>query len=728
MLAFFPLYERLGVGVAALAGVPTLAAGWLLGSRAGLIAGLIFFPINTLLLNLVGHAPAGWGVVIQGGGGPGSLILIFIGAMTGLLREELQARKQAQLELSESEQKFRLISEQSLLAIAILQDDQIKYANQALAQISGYSVDEMRGMGAIEFAAHIHPEDLAFVVEQAQRKQRGDPDVLANYAYRFFTKSGEVKWIDQFSKTIQFEGRPASLVTLLDISERKKAEQTLHLRSAALESAANAIVITDKEGTIIWGNPAFTRLTGYGESEFIGRNPRFLKSGCHDRAFYEALWDTILDGDVWHGEMVNRHKDGRQYTEEHTITPVCDDQGQITHFISIRRDVTEERAVQQQLQQQERLAAVGQLAAGIAHDFNNTMAVIVLYSDLLRQAANLNPRNRERLSTIYQQALHATRLTQQIVDFSRRSLMERIALNMKPFLKEMMKLWERTLPENIALHLSYDERDYIVNADPTRLQQVLMNLVVNARDAMPDGGRLCLALSHLALSPGQRPPFVGMEAGSWMCLDVANSGAGIPPDVLPYVFEPFFTTKSPDKGAGLGLAQVYGIVKQHDGYITAKSSKGNDTTFTVYLPLISASEPAPASPEMSPMKDGGTEQILLVEDDRATREAMRDTLEAAGYQVLVAADGQIALEVLARPDSAVDLVLSDLVMPDMGGVELYQALQLEQSHLKMIVMTGYPLKDDGRALLEQGIVDWVAKPIAASDLVAKVRATLDLPA
>jgi two-component system cell cycle sensor histidine kinase/response regulator CckA len=542
VLSFFLLYGRLGVGVASLSTVPVLFAGWLLGARAGFIAGILLFPLNTLLLNLVGHAPGGWDAIIRGSGGPGSLLLVFIGAMTGMLAEELWAHRRAQEALRESEQKFRLISEQSLLAIAILQDDQVKYANQALADIIGYTPEEMMGWPVVEFSRHVHPDDLSTAVEQARKKQQGKVADVTNYCYRLITRDGQLRWIDQYTKTIRYEARPAALVTLIDVTARKQAEEALHLRGAALESAANAIVITDREGFINWVNPAFTRLTGYSEEEVLGRNPRFLRSDHQDEAFYQELWDTILAGKVWHGEMTNRRKDGKEYIEDHTITPVCDEQGNITHFISIRRDITEEKAVQQQLQQQERLAAVGQLAAGIAHDFNNTLAVIVLYSQLLQRNPHLTPKDQERLATIYRQAQQAASLTQQVVDFSRRSLMEPMPMNMLPFLKEMVKLWERTLPESLDLALSDAGGEYVVNADPTRLEQALMNLALNARDAMPDGGRLCLSLSHLSLLAEERPPLVGMEPGHWMCLAVSNNGVGIPPDILPHVFEPFFTT------------------------------------------------------------------------------------------------------------------------------------------------------------------------------------------
>ena len=664
-------------------------------------------------------------MILRVGGGPGSLMLVIFGILTGLLAEELQARMQMQVALQDSEQKFRLISEQSLLAIAILQDNRIRYANQALADIFDLSTEQMISWDSMDLSRYVHPEDLDFVTEQARKKQQGDTDVLANYCYRLILADGRQKWLEQYSRTIRYDGRPAELITLIDVTDRIEAEEALRLRGAALESAANGIVITDKEGNIIWVNPAFSRLTGYAREEVVGENPRFLQSGRQDPTYYEKLWDTILANDVWHGEMVNRRKDGQEYIEDHTITPVCDEQGEITHFISIRRDITEEKSVQQQLQHQERLAVVGRLAAGIAHDFNNTLAVIILYCQLLQRNPKLTAKDQARLDTIYNQAQDAARLTQQIVDFSRRALLEPTSMKMVPFLNEMVQLWAQMLPESIDITLSHAEGEYVIDADPTRLQQALMNLALNARDVMPDGGRLHLELSRLFIFPERRPPLVGMGSGHWLRLDVSNSGPGIPADVLPHIFEPFFTTKAPDKGTGLGLAQVYGIVKQHEGFITVTSPGDSDTTFTIYLPLVDKLEPKPAKDSPVKVRNGRSANILLVEDGQATRQAIQEALEAGGYQVMVAADGHEALSLLAQTNHAVDLVLSDLIMPGMGGKALYRELQHKYPQLPMIIMTGYPLKDEGRELLEGGIVSWIAKPVSMADLITRIQNTLD---
>jgi two-component system, cell cycle sensor histidine kinase and response regulator CckA len=394
-------------------------------------------------------------------------------------------------------------------------------------------------------------------------------------------------------------------------------------------------------------------------------------------------------------------------------------------WIVVLRDITEERQMQVQNRQQEQLAAVGQLAAGIAHDFNNVMSVIILYAQMLQNSTALSLKEKERLDTIYNQAVHATNLIQQILDFSRRSIMDRQPVDLLPFMKELIKLWQRTFPEHIVIRLTYNENKYVVNADPTRLQQALMNLAVNARDAMPDGGTLRLVLSRLSLLPGESCPIPEMTAGEWVHLTLSDTGVGISPQALPRLFEPFFTTKAPGQGTGLGLSQVYGIVAQHDGYITVDSQSEEGTSFTIYLPLVTATETAANMPKMPAATAMSAKTILVVEDDQATRTGIQDALEMLGHRVLVAGDGRSALTLLKEQNGAVDLVLSDMVMPEMGGLPLYHTLKQQWPALKIILMTGYPPAGKDKELLADGVVPWLRKPFTAEALAEKIRAVLD---
>ena len=334
------------------------------------------------------------------------------------------------------------------------------------------------------------------------------------------------------------------------------------------------------------------------------------------------------------------------------------------------------------------------------------------------RSPNLPSKIRERLTTIDRQAKRATDLIQQILDFSRRAVLERQPLNLQPFLSEQVKLLERTLPENIRINMVYGSDDYVINADPTRMQQVLMNLALNARDAMPTGGNLRIELKRLHIQPGEMVSSTGMETGEWVQVKVSDTGTGIPPDLIPRVFEPFFTTKAP-LGSGLGLAQVYGIVKQHNGHIDVESQVGEGTTFTLYIPALPLSQQeAPTQPE-SALLQGQGQTILVVEDDATTLGALAESLKVLNYHVLEASNGQEALAVFEGQDD-IDLVLSDVVMPDMDGVGLLQALQERDPALQIVMLTGHPLEDTIEHIKSDSVADWLQKPVSLEQLAQVV--------
>lgn len=391
------------------------------------------------------------------------------------------------------------------------------------------------------------------------------------------------------------------------------------------------------------------------------------------------------------------------------------------------RDVTQERETKMRIEMQDRLATVGQLAAGIAHDFNNIMAAILVYTDLLADDQQLPLVSRDRLLVIQQQVERAASLIRQILDFSRRSIMEQSTLDLLPFIKELDKILGRVLPETIQLELTYQPGSYLVNADPTRLQQVFMNLAVNARDAMPEGGRLIYGLGTLRINPQDTRPFPELSDGAWITIAIRDTGTGIPAEHLPHVFEPFFTTKPIGEGTGLGLAQVYGIVKQHDGFIDVKSQVGRGTTFTIYLPAIAQPEHEKLQLSSKEKFDGNGNNVLVVEDDRVTLEALRTLLESQNFHVLTAQHGIEALDILEEEETPISLVISDLVMPRMGGVALYRSLQKKWPDVKVLFVTGHPLQGENQALLERGEVMWLQKPFSVNEFSQMVRSLLVRP-
>jgi PAS domain S-box-containing protein len=392
------------------------------------------------------------------------------------------------------------------------------------------------------------------------------------------------------------------------------------------------------------------------------------------------------------------------------------------------RDVTERRRVERRVELQERLAAVGQLAAGIAHDFNNIVGAIILYSEMLSRSERIVGKDRERVATIEQQAERATALVQQILDFSRRTVMKPHPVDLAGVLEDFRDLITRTIPENIDISVVHDKGEYVVSADPARLDQALMNLALNARDAMPEGGKLRFALGRLEVRPGERPPYRDMRPGDWIRLEVADSGQGIAPGDLPHVFEPFFSTKERSEGTGLGLAQVYGIIKQHGGYIEAQSELGVGTIFIMYLPALHLPALPRSKEDDAPLEQGRGERVLVVEDDPGVLEALEETLGNLNYELLTATDGRQALEVYREQGGRIDLVLSDLVMPGMGGKLLYESLREENPEIPFVLMTGYPLGSDTRQLFDREVVNWVQKPLDMHTLARIIREVLGGPA
>jgi len=414
-------------------------------------------------------------------------------------------------------------------------------------------------------------------------------------------------------------------------------------------------------------------------------------------------------------EIIQEGKPRRVF--EAQLRAAGEDTGQ---WLVMLREVTQERDNQARIQMQERLATVGQLAAGIAHDFNNIMAAILVYTDLLITDPHLNPESHERLTIIQKQVQRAASLIRQILDFSRRAVMEQSSLDLLPFVKELDKMLQRVLPETIRLELAYQPGEYTVQADPTRLQQVFINLALNARDAMPQGGSLRFALDRYHLANDQIAPIPDMTPGEWIRIRVSDEGTGISPEALPHIFEPFFTTKPVGEGTGLGLAQVYGIIRQHNGYIDVSSQLGEGTEFVIYLPLLPGAENEPQATGSASRFDGSGKTVLVVEDDPATLGAMQALLASHNYEVLTASHGAEALEIF-KQQPEISLVVSDIVMPQMGGVALFEALSSRWADVKMLFVTGHPLGDESQNLLERGDVHWLQKPFSVQEFLEVVQ-------
>jgi nitrogen-specific signal transduction histidine kinase len=400
-----------------------------------------------------------------------------------------------------------------------------------------------------------------------------------------------------------------------------------------------------------------------------------------------------------------------------------DENGEILSINGFMEDITEHKHLEEQMRLQERLAAVGQLAGGIAHDFNNFLTTIMLYAQILLRKPSLSPELAPVAETILEESRRAAQLVRRVLDFSRRSIIETRPIDLASFITETADILRRTLPENIKLTLGLDMDECFVNADPTRIQQVVMNLALNARDAMPDGGELRIGLSRVTVEVGAEPPVADMTCGEWVCLTISDTGVGMTEKVQSHLFEPFFTTKGP-KGTGLGLAQVYGTVKQHGGAIKVETQAERGTSFLVYLPAHEVRELRKDSKVTSPPPQGHGEVILLVEDEERVRTVGQEILESLGYQVLTAENGKEALRVY-RSAAQIDLVLTDMVMPEMGGKELLLELRKMAPGVKVLAITGYTLVEDVQSLRDAGILEVIHKPFEVNVLASTIRQALD---
>jgi signal transduction histidine kinase/putative methionine-R-sulfoxide reductase with GAF domain len=408
--------------------------------------------------------------------------------------------------------------------------------------------------------------------------------------------------------------------------------------------------------------------------------------------------------------------------------PVVAGQVETEGWVMVVRDVTDERDIQKRMQQQEKLAAVGQLAAGIAHDFNNILTSIIGFAELARYSSNLPLTVYDDLGHIVQQGQRAAHLVRQILDFARKNMIARRTIDLGQLLAETVKFLERTIPEDIQLDLKIEpnQAGYSLNADPTQLQQALTNLAVNAADAMPTGGILKFNLLRFTLVKGQYPLYPELHPGDWLALTVSDTGVGMSAEVQKHLFEPFFTTKEVGQGTGLGLAQVEGIIKQHEGYIQVGSRVGQGTIFTLYFPALASSLPAETP---TPMSQGSQQQgqgklILLVEDNQSVREVVQAMLTSLGYEVLVASNGRSALQIYEQSQARITLVITDITMPEMGGLALAEALRLKNPAVKILAMSGYPLKMATRELSAQGIVGWLQKPLSFDQLAQRLKQVL----
>lgn len=559
-------------------------------------------------------------------------------------------------------------------------------------------------------AAALRGEIVSSREMRARKRDRSPIDVLVSMA-PLRDGNGEIR---------------GTMDIIVDLTSSRKAETQLRLQAAALESSANAVAITDRPGNIIWVNPAFTGMTGYSANEVIGKSFNILNSGKQPKDFFDHLWQTIQAGEPWRGEIINRRKDGSLYTDEQTITPVRNLNGDTSHFVATSQDITERKQLAQQLNQAQKMESIGRLAGGVAHDFNNLLSVIIGYSDALLDRPGLDSQTRKQTEEIRKAGRRAATLTRQLLAFSRQQVLEPKVLNLNAIVTDTERMLQRLIGEDIELQSKLDPALGSVKADPGQIEQIIVNLAVNARDAMPQGGRLFIETCTRDLDEDYARRHPPCAPGRYVLLAVTDTGTGMDPEIRAHIFEPFFTTKELGKGTGLGLSTVYGIVKQSGGYIWVYSELGHGSTFKIYLPQVDEPPQAIHPSELSSKQLLGSETILIVEDEESMRTLTRSLLEQSGYTVLEANNGNHAFEVAQHHADPIHLLLTDIVMPGINGPNVATRFVQLHPETRVVYMSGYSgFSANGSGLLQAGM-NLLQKPFTRDALLRKVREALEL--
>ncbi len=580
----------------------------------------------------------------------------------------------------------------------------------------GYPIDEMVGRPYLDF---VHPDDIAPTVQAvanlAEQKQ------VKNFVNRYRAKDGTYRWIEWRSYPT------GNLVYSVarDITERRRTDEELRRLASAVQQAAEIVVITDPAGTIEYVNPAFERITGYTAAEAVGQNPRLLKSGRQCLAFYEDLWKTITGGAAWSGHFINRRKDGTLYHEDATISPIRGENGQIVHFVAVKRDVTREVELEEHLHLAQRLESVGLLAGGVAHDLNNLLAPILGYGSMLLEDKGLADTPRQDIEEMMKAANRARDLVQQLMAFGRKQVLEVKPLNLNDVITGFGNLLRRTLREDIRIELNLVPTLRTVKADRGQLEQVLMNLALNAQDAMPKGGTLTIETVDADLDEQNVASCPELVPGRYVLLTVSDTGIGLDEQTQARIFEPFFTTKKIGKGMGLGLATVYGIVKQHGGNIWVSSKVGQGTTFGIHLPTVEEKVVEESIPTAMTEVVGGDETILVAEDDPTVREMTCTILQNLGYHIISFKTAEECLSNAQDLPKELHLLLTDVVMPEVSGRDLYARLCEIHPGIKVLYMSGYTANVIAhRGVLDEG-TQFIQKPFTRELLARKVRQVLE---
>jgi PAS domain S-box-containing protein len=627
--------------------------------------------------------------------------------------------KKSEEALLESEEKYRELFNN--LPDILFQTDvngNLIMASPSFEKVLGYPVKEALNLN-VAVDIYVDPEQRSDLLNRLQRDGS-----VRGFEAQLKRKDGSVIW-GAVNSRFYFDknGDVAGTHGLVrDITLEKDAAEEQARLSTAIEQAAELIIITDSDGVVLYVNPAFESATGYSRREIIGKNPKLLKSGFHDDTFYKNMWNTISSGRVWKGHLTNRRKNGTLYEEEATISPIRNTAGDIINFVGVKRDVTHEVALENQLIQAQKMESIGTLAGGIAHDFNNILSAIIGYSEMALLDVG-GAEVQEHLKKVLKAGERAKDLVNQILTFSRQSTIELKPIMVLPIVKETLKLLRASLPASIEIRQDLVSRSTII-ADPTQIHQVMMNLCTNASHAMRNsGGTLSIELKDVNIDSRGSMGQPDLSPGKYLLLTVGDTGEGIPREIMSRIFDPFYTTKEKGKGTGMGLSVVHGIVTGCGGNISVESKAAEGTRFSVYLPRIEMEEKEVVVTGTELLF--GNERILFVDDEDIIADLGGQMLKRLGYQADVETDSAMALERFRNDPSGYDLVITDMTMPKMTGDILARQLMAIRPDIPIILCTGYSERITEEKATAMGIRGFLMKPLVMEQIAKTIRNVLD---
>ncbi len=642
-----------------------------------------------------------------------------IGHMVALALAENE-RQIAERARKDSEERFRVTFDKAAVGIGhVNSNGQWTWANQRLCEILGYTREQMLRRTWMEIT---HPDDVSESLHEAAKLLSGQVASIS-YDKRYLRADGSPIWVN-VSTSVQrdLRGEPDYLVAVIqEIADRRRAEERVVEQSNLLDLTHDAIIVRDLDDQIIFWNHGAEKLYGLPASRALGQTESNLLY-AEPRAYDTAKQEVLSSGE-WRGELRQRAASGKEVVVDARWILVRNEHGEAKSILAINTDITGKKVLEGQFLRAQRMESIGTLASGVAHDLNNILTPILMAAPMLRGDLPQNMRD-SLVSTIETSAQRGADIVRQVLTFARGVEGKRLLIQPSHLLREMEKIAVETFPKAVIVRNRTPRDLWPVNGDATQLHQVLMNLCVNARDAMPEGGVLTLEAENFSLDESYAAMIPEARVGRYVVLKISDTGSGIPREIRERIFDPFFTTKDPGKGTGLGLSTVSGIVRSHDGFLKVQSETGRGTTFSVYLPAAAGEKTIPSVDSPINMPRGQGELILVVDDEAGVREVTQAVLRRHNYQVLVAADGTEALALFAERAQDINLVITDVVMPHIDGVALTRALRKMSPDIRVIASTGHAQNHRTTELRSLSIQGFIHKPFTVETLLQAVHAAL----